>query len=161
LHIQEVALVSNVLPVGSPAPEFQGPTDTESPLGLGDFTGRWLLLYFYPKAHTSGCTGEGQAFNSLLGKFRKLNADEVGVSTDKPGTLAKFREKHDLQFALLSDSGKDIATQYGTLKDHGKSASRVTYIVDPEGTIAEVWPRVKVDGHAEKVLTRLRELTGA
>jgi peroxiredoxin Q/BCP len=96
-----------------------------------------------------------------LGEFRELNADVVGVSTDKPGTLAKFRDKHDFQFVLLSDSDKDIATTYGTLKDHGKSANRVTYLIDPEGTIVEVWPRVKVDGHAEKVLARLRELVGA
>ena len=153
--------MSSVLPVGTPAPVFEGLTDGESPLALDDFQGRWLGLYFYPKAHTSGCTREGQAFNSLLGEFRELNANVVGVSTDKPGTLAKFRDKHDFQFALLSDSDKDIATHYGTLKDHGKSANRVTYLIDPEGTIVEVWPRVKVDGHAEKVLARLRELAGA
>ena len=153
--------MSSVLPVGTPAPVFEGLTDGVSPLALDDFQGRWLVLYFYPKAHTSGCTREGQAFNSLLGEFRELNANVVGVSTDKPGTLAKFRDKHDFQFALLSDSGKDIATHYGTLKDHGKSANRVTYLIDPEGTIVEVWPRVKVDGHAEKVLARLRELAGA
>lgn len=153
--------MSNVLPAGTPAPVFQGATAEESPLALGDFKGRWLVLYFYPKAHTSGCTREGQAFNSLLGEFGKLNADVVGVSTDKPGTLAKFRDKHGFQFALLSDSDKDIATSYGTLKDHGKSANRVTYLIDPEGAIVEVWPRVKVDGHAEKVLARLRELVGA
>jgi peroxiredoxin Q/BCP len=87
-----------------------------------------------------------------------LNAAVVGVSTDKCGTLAKFRDKHDFQFVLLSDSEKEVATAFGTLKDHGKSAERVTYLIDPEGVVQAVWPKVKVDGHAEKVLARLREL---
>jgi peroxiredoxin Q/BCP len=123
-----------------------------------------LVLYFYPKAHTSGCTREGQAFNALLGEFEAMNAAVVGVSTDKPGTLAKFRDKHGFRFPLLSDADKETATAYGTLKDHGKSANRVTYLIDPKGTVQAVWPRVRVDGHAEKVLARLGELvsgTGA
>jgi peroxiredoxin Q/BCP len=84
----------------------------------------------------------------------------VGVSTDKPGTLAKFRDKHDFRFPLLSDADKDIATAYGTLKEHGKSANRITYLIDPTGVVRDVWPKVKVDGHAEAVLTRLKELAG-
>jgi len=154
-------MVSSLLPVGAPAPQFQALTAGESPLAVSDFLGQWLVLYFYPKAHTSGCTREGQAFNALLDEFQALNAVVVGVSTDKPGTLAKFRDKHDFQFTLLSDSEKEIATDYGTLKDHGKSANRVTYLIDPKGVVRAVWPRVKVDGHAEKVLARLGELAGA
>jgi peroxiredoxin Q/BCP len=127
---------------------------------LSDFQGHWLVLYFYPKAHTSGCTREGQAFNALLGDFEALNATVVAVSTDKPGILARFRDKHHFRFTLLSDSDKEIATDYGTLKDHGKSANRVTYLIDPEGIVRAVWPRVKVDGHAEAVLAQLRELAG-
>jgi peroxiredoxin Q/BCP len=150
--------MSDLLQVDAPACDFQGLTAEESPLALDDFRGRWLVLYFYPKAHTSGCTREGQAFNALLAEFEKLDATVVGVSTDKPGTLAKFRDKHDFQFALLSDAGKEIATAYGTLKEHGKSANRVTYLVDPEGVVRAVWPKVKVDGHAEVVLARLKEL---
>jgi peroxiredoxin Q/BCP len=152
--------MSELLQVMAPAPGFQGVADDESSLGLADFQGQWLVLYFYPRAHTSGCTREGQAFNALLGEFEALNAAVVGVSTDKPGTLAKFRDKHGFRFPLLSDAGKETATVYGTLKDHGKSANRVTYLIDPEGIVQAVWPRVKVDGHAEKVLARLRELVG-
>lgn len=150
--------MAQLLQVGAQAPSFQGQTDQDSPLTLSDFEGRWLVIYFYPKAHTSGCTREGQAFNALLDQFESLNAAVVGVSTDKPGTLAKFRDKHDFDFVLLSDADKEISTAFGTLKDHGKSANRITYLVDPEGAVLAVWPRVKVDGHAEKVLARFRDL---
>ena len=150
--------MAQLLPVGAQAPGFQGQTAEDSALTLSDFQGRWLVLYFYPKAHTSGCTREGQAFNALLDQFEALNAAVVGVSTDKTGTLAKFRDKHDFGFVLLSDADKEISTSFGTLKEHGKSANRITYLVDPKGAVREVWPRVKVDGHAEKVLARLREL---
>jgi peroxiredoxin Q/BCP len=152
--------MSELLLAEATAPEFAGVTADESSLSLDDFRGRWLVLYFYPKAHTSGCTREGQAFNALLGEFEALNAAVVGVSTDKPGTLAKFRDKHGFRFPLLSDAGKETSAAYGTLKEHGKSANRVTYLIDPGGTVQAVWPRVKVDGHAEKVLARLKELVG-
>jgi peroxiredoxin Q/BCP len=152
--------MSELLQAEASAPEFLGVTADESSLSLDDFRGRWLVLYFYPKAHTSGCTREGQAFNALLDEFQALNAAVVGVSTDKAPTLAKFRDKHDFAFPLLSDSEKQISTAYGTLKDHGKSANRVTYLIDPEGVVRAVWPKVKVDGHAEAVLARLKELAG-
>jgi peroxiredoxin Q/BCP len=152
--------MSELLLAEATAPEFAGVTADESSLSLDDFRGRWLVLYFYPKAHTSGCTREGQAFNALLDEFQALNAAVVGVSTDKAPTLAKFRDKHDFAFPLLSDSEKQISTAYGTLKDHGKSANRVTYLIDPQGVVRAVWPKVKVDGHAEAVLARLKELAG-
>lgn len=151
--------MSDLLKVDVPTPDVQGLTAENTPLSPSDFRGRWLVLYFYPKAHTSGCTREGQAFNALLDEFEALNAAVVGVSTDKPGTLAKFRDKHDFRFPLLSDAEKEVATAYGTLKEHGKSANRVTYLVDPEGIVRAVWPKVKVEGHAEAVLARLRELS--
>lgn len=152
--------MSEQLPVNSLAPEFEGVTSEGIRITSSEFEGRWLVLYFYPKAHTSGCTREGQAFNALLDQFEALNATVVGISTDKPGTLAKFRDKHDFRFPLVSDTEKETATAYGTLKDHGKSANRVTYLIDSDGVIRAVWPKVKVDGHAEEVLARLRELTG-
>ncbi len=150
--------MGELLQVGSPAPSFRGLTAEELPLTLSDVRGRWLVLYFYPRAHTSGCTREGQAFNASLPEFEALGAVVVGVSTDKTGTLAKFRDKHSFRFSLLSDADKEIAAAYGTLKEHGKSANRVTYLIDPEGVIRAVWPKVKVDGHAEQVLARLKEL---
>ena len=152
--------MSELLQVGDLAPAFEGQTDKEISLSLSDYSGRWLVLYFYPRAHTSGCTREGQAFNALLDEFEALNAVVVGVSTDKAGTLAKFRDKHDFRFNLLSDAEKKTCTAFGTLKEHGKSANRVTYLIDPEGIVQAVWPRVRVDGHAEKVLARLKELEG-
>jgi peroxiredoxin Q/BCP len=152
--------MSELLQVEALAPEFVGVTADESSLSLDEFRGRWLVLYFYPKAHTSGCTREGQAFNALLDEFQALNAAVVAVSTDKSPTLAKFRDKHDFAFPLLSDSEKQISAAYGTLKDHGKSANRVTYLIDPEGVVRALWPKVKVDGHAEAVLARLKELAG-
>ena len=150
--------MAELLGLGDAAPGFEGQTSDESLLSLKDFEGRWLVLYFYPKAHTSGCTREGQAFDALLTDFEALGATVVGVSTDRPGTLAKFRDKHDFRFPLLSDADKEIASEYGTLKDHGKSSNRVTYLIDPGGVVRAVWPTVKVDGHAEKVLARLKEL---
>ena len=152
--------MAEIVQIGTPAPGFRGQTAGETELASSDFRGRWLVLYFYPKAHTSGCTREGQAFNALLDEFEALNASLVGVSTDKPGTLAKFRDKHTFRFDLLSDADKEVSAAYGTLKDHGKSSNRVTFLIDPEGVVQAVWPRVKVDGHAEKVLARLRELEG-
>ena len=152
--------MGELLQVGMPVPQVGGLTAEESALNVSEYRGRWLVLYFYPKAHTSGCTREGQAFDALLDQFSSLNAAVVGVSTDKCGTLAKFRDKHDFQFVLLSDSEKEIATAFGTLKDHGKSADRVTYLIDPDGLVQAVWPKVKVDGHAEQVLARLKELQG-
>ena len=152
--------MGELLEVGDLAPACEGQTAEETSLSLSDYLGRWLVLYFYPRAHTSGCTREGQAFNALLDEFEALNAAVVGVSTDKSGTLAKFRDKHDFHFTLLSDAGKETSTAFGTLKEHGKSANRVTYLIDPEGIVQAVWPKVRVDGHAEKVLTRLKELEG-
>jgi len=152
--------MSELLQVGMPAPQVGGLTAEESVSTLSDYQGRWLVLYFYPKAHTSGCTREGQAFDALLDQFASLNAAVLGVSTDKPATLAKFRDKHGFRFTLLSDTEKEIATTFGTLKEHGKSSNRVTYLIDPDGLIQAVWPKVRVDGHAEKVLARLRELVG-
>jgi peroxiredoxin Q/BCP len=152
--------MSELLQVDSLAPEFVGVTADESSLSLEEFRGRWLVLYFYPRAHTSGCTREGQAFNALLDEFQAFNAAVVAVSTDKSPTLAKFRDKHDFAFPLLSDSEKQISASYGTLKDHGKSANRVTFLIDPDGVVRAVWPKVKVDGHAEAVLARLKELAG-
>ena len=152
--------MSELLQVGMPAAQVGGLTAEESALTLGDYQGRWLVLYFYPKAHTSGCTREGQAFDALLDQFASLDAAVVGVSTDKPATLAKFRDKHDFRFILLSDTEKEISTALGTLKEHGKSSNRITYLIDPDGLIQAVWPKVRVDGHAEKVLARLRELVG-
>jgi peroxiredoxin Q/BCP len=150
--------MSDLLQAEASAPKFVGVTADESSLSLDEFRGKWLVLYFFPKAHTSGCTLEGQAFNTLLDEFQALNAAVVGVSTDKAPTLAKFRDKHDFGFPLLSDSEKEISAAYGTLKDHGKSANRVTYLIDPEGVVRAVWPKVTVDGHAEAVLSRLKEL---
>ena len=152
--------MNDTLQVGSPAPACAGMTVDESIQSLDAFRGRWLVLFFYPRAHTSGCTREAKAFNALLDQFEALDAAVIGISTDKPGTLVKFRDKHDFRFPLLSDADKEIATAYGTLKEHGKSSNRVTYLLDPDGTVRAVWPKVKVDGHAEAVLARLEELVG-
>jgi peroxiredoxin Q/BCP len=157
---EEVERMSDTLQVGSPAPAGDGMTIDEKVQSLGAFRGQWSVLFFYPRAHTSGCTREAQAFNALLDSFEALDAQVIGVSTDKAGTLAKFRDKHDFRFLLLSDADKEISTAYGTLKEHGKSSNRVTYLIDPEGTVRAVWPMVKVDGHAEAVLARLEELQG-
>lgn len=153
--------MADLLPIGETAPTFRTVDAAGVPFDLGDARGQWVVLYFYPKAHTSGCTREGQAFQALLDDFQALGAQVLAMSTDRPATLARFRDKHGFRFPLLSDAETDVAAAYGTLKDHGKTSNRVTYLIDPAGSVAAVWPRVKVDGHAEAVLARLMELAGA
>lgn len=153
--------MKDLLSTGDAAPQFRAVTADEDTFDLADARGKWLVLYFYPRAHTSGCTREGQAFQALLAEFEASNALVAGISTDKPTTLARFRDKHGFGFPLVSDAETSISAAYGTLKDHGKSSNRVTYLIDPGGAVAAVWSQVKVDGHAEEVLARLRELGGA
>ena len=152
------------LEAGTPAPAFTLETDTEGTVALGDYAGAPLVLYFYPKDDTSGCTKEAIAFTALSDAFAKAGAKILGVS---PGSVAKhekFRTKHDLGIALGADEEKTTLEAYGVWVEksmYGRKymgVERSTFLIDGSGTIARVWRKVKVPGHAEEVLSAVEAL---
>ena len=150
--------------VGEKAPNFTLPRDGGSSVSLADFKGRKLVLYFYPKADTPGCTQEAIAFNALKRAFAKAETDIVGVSADPVKAQDKFRDKHDLTIALASDESKKMLTAYGVWGEksmYGRKfmgVRRTTFLVGRDGRIAQVWENVKVPGHAEAVLEAAKAL---
>jgi len=153
-----------MLKAGDKAPEFCLKDDAGREVCLSDFRGKWLVLYFYPKDNTPGCTREALEFTELIGEFEKLNAAVVGVSKDSPESHRRFREKHGLKVILLSDPEHKVIQQYGAWgrkRVAGREAEgtiRSTFLIDPEGIIRKTWTNVKVDGHAREVLEELRRL---
>lgn len=150
--------------VGAKAPAFTLPRDGGGTLSLADFKGRKLVLYFYPKADTPGCTRESIAFSSLKRAFAKADTDVVGVSADPVKAQDKFRDKHELQIPLASDETKKMLTAYGAWGEksmYGRKfmgVRRTTFLIGADGRIAQVWENVKVDGHAEAVLAAAQAL---
>ena len=143
--------------VGKPAPSFCLPDAEGKEVCLESFRGKWVVLYFYPRDNTPGCTLEAIQFSAALEKFAELGAQVLGVSTDSPESHVKFTEKHDLTVLLLSDTTHRVIEAYGAWRPKtffGKEilgTSRDTFLIDPEGKIAEVWRKVSVKGHAEAV----------
>jgi thioredoxin-dependent peroxiredoxin len=150
--------MDNPLSVGTPAPNFTLPRDGGSQVALKDFSGRKLVLYFYPKADTPGCTKEAISFNALRKAFEEAGTAILGVSADPVKAQDKFRDKYSLAFPLVSDETHRMLEAYGVWGEksmYGKTfmgVERLTYLIDRQGRIAKVWPKVKVDGHAEEVL---------
>jgi thioredoxin-dependent peroxiredoxin len=144
--------------IGAKAPPFTLPRDGGGLLSLSDFKGRKLVLYFYPKADTPGCTKESIAFSGLKRAFAKADTDVVGVSADPVTAQDKFRDKHRLSVALASDETKKMLTAYGVWGEksmYGRKfmgIRRTTVLIGRDGRIAQVWENVKVPGHAEAVL---------
>ena len=130
---------------------------------LADFKGRWLVLYFYPKDSTPGCTTEGLDFNALLPKFHKLGADVLGVSKDSVKSHANFTAKQGFNFGLVSDVDEKLCRAFGVIqmkKLYGREYEgivRSTFLIDPEGRIDKVWQPVKVKDHAQAVFDALKE----
>lgn len=151
--------------VGDKAPQFSLPDETGGNASLGEYRGRWVVLYFYPRDNTSGCTLEALDFTRALGDFEKLGAAVLGVSPDSVETHLKFKEKRGLSVRLLSDPDHKALAKYGawgTKKLYGREVTgviRSTVLIDPEGRIAHVWPRVKVKDHVDAVKKKLAELT--
>ncbi|MBD3625565.1 MAG: peroxiredoxin [Rhodobacteraceae bacterium] len=149
---------------GDPAPDFTLPRDGGESMSLSDFAGRALVLYFYPRDDTSGCTKEAIAFTALIDQFRAAGAEVVGVSKDPVAKHDKFVAKHDLGIPLLSDEAGDLCERLGVWKEksmYGKAfmgIERSTFLIDREGRIAREWRKVKVPGHAEEVLDAVRAL---
>jgi len=152
------------LKIGNKAPDFKLPDASGDLISLKDYKDKWLILYFYPKDNTSGCTTEAIDFTGSLSDFKKLNASVAGVSPDSCRSHQKFIEKHDLAVTLLSDEEKTVLTKYGVWqlkKMYGKDyfgVARTTFIIGPDGKIRHIWNNVKVEGHIGEVLDKLKEL---
>ncbi len=152
------------LSVGAKAPPFTLPRDGGATVSLGDFKGRKLVLYFYPKADTPGCTRESIDFSRLQAEFRKAGTDILGVSADPVKAQDAFKKKHDLTIGLVSDETHRMLEAYGVWGEksmYGRSflgITRTTFLIGPDGRIARIWPKVKVDGHAGEVLAAAKSL---
>ncbi len=147
---------------GQPAPEFQAEASTGHRVSLKDFRGKWVILYFYPKNDTPGCTREACGFRDKQAKVTGLNAVVLGCSPDDLKSHDKFISKYNLPYILLSDQDHSIAEAYGVWKEknmYGRKImgiERTTFLIDPEGNIARVWRRVKVDGLVDEVIDELK-----
>ena len=144
--------------VGDNAPDFEGPTTEGKTLGLKDFLGKKnVVLYFYPKDDTPGCTKEACSFRDNLQPIRSLGAEILGVSVDSVESHKKFSTKFSLPFPLISDKEKRIAKAYGVLRVTG-TTNRVTFIIDKNGKIAKIFPKVDVSKHTEEVVAAIKEI---
>ncbi|CAN5242182.1 peroxiredoxin [soil metagenome] len=155
-----------MLTIGDSLPEVTVTGADGAPIALTAYKGKPLVIYFYPKADTPGCTNEAKDFSALMGEFEGLGVTVVGVSKDKPAKLAKFAAKYDLSVLLASDAEPDgvVCEAFGTWvekKLYGRAymgIARATFLFDAAGTATRVWPAVKVKGHAAEVLEAARAL---
>jgi len=153
--------LGGVLPdLDQPAPDFElegfVPPKQKATLSLRDFQGSWLVLYFYPKDFTGGCTIEARGFQNDLAQFRQAGAAVVGVSADDPDSHASFCSDEDLAFPLLSDPAGEVSSRYGSWI--APYSQRHTFLIDPQGSVRARWVAVRPAGHSQEVLTLLRQL---
>jgi peroxiredoxin Q/BCP len=141
------------LAVGTPAPQFTAKDDAGNTVSLSDFQGKTVVLYFYPKDDTPGCTKEAQSFRDNYTEYQGKDIAVLGVSTDDETSHKAFKEKYGLPFSLLADTDKAITKAYDV--DGGGYSKRVTYIINGEGTIDRVFETVKTDTHAQDILADL------
>ena len=152
------------LTAGAKAPAFSLPRDGGAKVSLKDFSGRNLVLYFYPKADTPGCTTEAIAFSKLRGDFAKAGTEILGVSADPVAAQDRFKTKHTLRIALASDETKTMLKAYGAWGEksmYGRKFMgiiRKTFLIDAAGRVVRIWPKVRVPGHAEEVLEAARNI---
>jgi peroxiredoxin Q/BCP len=152
-----------MLEVGKKAPDFSLLNQDEKKISLKDFIGQKVVLYFYPKDDTSGCTKEACSFSDDLPKFSKIDAVILGVSPDSVKSHKKFSEKYKLKFDLLADEEKEVVEKYGVWKEksmYGRKymgVERTTFIIDEKGKIKKIFNKVKVDGHNKEVLEALKD----
>lgn len=150
--------------IGELAPDFSLPADDGSLLTLSSLLGKAVVLYFYPKDDTSGCTKEAIAFSQLRSAFDAVNTVVIGLSPDSVDKHKKFRTKHDLDVGLVADEGRTALEAYGVWVEksmYGRKymgVERATFLINAEGRIATIWPKVKVSGHAEAVLEAAKAL---
>lgn len=148
--------------VGDTAPNFTLPSQNGSPVSLTDFRGKPVVLYFYPKDDTPGCTVESCAFRDQYEVFKSAGAEVIGISGDSPESHQKFATKHQLPFTLLSDEGNKIRKQYGATAAFGLFPSRVTYVIDKDGVVQYVFDSMfNFKGHVEEALKTLQALVSS
>jgi peroxiredoxin Q/BCP len=152
-----IARADDIPASGSAAPGFTLTSQEGKPVSLDDFRGKWVVLYFYPKDMTTGCTIEAHNFQRDLAQYDKKNAAILGVSVDTVDSHREFCTKESLTFKLLADSGKTVTEKYGSLGPSGMAA-RNTFLIDPKGVIRKVYLRVSPGPHSEEVLAALGEL---
>jgi len=158
------AKAAGTIEVGAAAPDFTLPTDGEGSVTLSKLKGKAVILYFYPRDDTPGCTTEACAFRDLLPKFTKSGATVIGVSTDTAKKHDKFKAKYELPFTLVADEEHSLADAYGVWVEKNRygrkymGTERSTFLIDAKGKIARIWRKVKVDGHAEDVLDAVKAL---
>ncbi|MBU0593734.1 MAG: peroxiredoxin [Gammaproteobacteria bacterium] len=147
---------------GQPAPGFELPDQNGKMHSLESYRGRWVVLYFYPKDDTPGCTQEACLFRDDLHKLTALGAQVIGVSVDDTASHAEFAKKYRLPFPLLSDNGGKVATQYGALQNLGlfKFAKRYTFLIDPQGKLAKTYQKVDTSRHSQEIIDDLAGLKG-
>jgi peroxiredoxin Q/BCP len=156
--------MSTELEAGASAPAVTLPRDGGGEVSLADFAGRKVVLYFYPKDDTSGCTTEALGFSAAMADFEAAGATVIGVSKDSVKSHDKFRDKHGLGVILASDEHGDVTERYGAWVEksmYGKKymgIERSTFLIGPDGKIARIWRKVKVPGHVEEVLAAVRAL---
>jgi thioredoxin-dependent peroxiredoxin len=146
------------LQVGDPAPDISAPSTSGKNVKLSELKGSWVVLYFYPKAFTPGCTAESCSLRDGYSEIRKLGATILGVSLDNLTTQIDFQAKYHLPFDLLSDSKKDVAKAFDSLGLAGLMAQRKTFIISPEGKIAFIFDKVNTGGHDKEVAETLKKL---
>lgn len=157
-------MTASLVETGAKAPEFTLPRDGGGMVSLSDYAGKPVVLFFYPKASTPGCTTEARDFSALLGEFEAAGAVVLGCSKDSVKRQENFTAKEGLATALLSDADSDVCERYGVWaekKNYGRTYMgivRTTCLISPDGTVARVWSPVKVAGHAQDVLDAVRAL---
>ena len=159
LGVRSVSAAGDKAPaVGTTAPDFTLNSQEGKPVSLHDFRGKWVVLYFYPKDFTSGCTVEAHNFQRDQAQYEAKNAAIVGVSVQDSDSHQKFCTKEGLTFKLLADTSSEVSTQYDSVIPVAKPSSRHTFLIDPQGKVQKVWLDVKPDKHSEEVLAALTEL---
>ncbi len=157
-------MVSQVVELHAPVPNFILQDDAEATRSLEEFRGTPVVLFFYPKADTPGCTLEACGFRDAFAQLQEAGVVVLGISRDTSKAQAKFRAKYQLPYTLLADVNAEVCTLFGVLKEknmYGKKVigiERSTYLIAPDGTLAKIWARVKPEGHAEEVLAVVREM---
>jgi peroxiredoxin Q/BCP len=150
--------------VGKPAPDFTLPTDDGGKVSLKGLRGQTVVIYFYPKDDTSGCTAEACGFRDQLPKFGKVNATVIGISRDTVASHDKFKKKYELPFALASDDKGAVTEKYGVWVEkslYGRKymgIERATFLIDDKGVVRQAWRKVKVPGHVDEVLKAVKAL---
>ncbi|HEY8355640.1 MAG TPA: peroxiredoxin [Methylophilaceae bacterium] len=162
LVFNKLSRAGTIPEIGNAAPAFALPDAGKRIHTLQDYAGKWLVLYFYPKNDTPGCTKEACAFRDDLFQIEKLNARVVGISVDDTDSHAAFARKYNLPFPLLSDTDGKVADSYGALRNLGftKVARRYTFLIDPAGRIARVYLSVDTSRHSREIIEDLKRLNG-